>query len=1032
MNLPEFSINRRVTITMITLIVVLFGVVSFFTLGLDLMPEMESPVLTVVTEYSGVAAEDVEELVTKPIEEVVSTVKGIKSVNSTSSEGVSTVVAEFQWGSNLDAKGQDIRDMIERIKKFLPEDIGNPLVIKMNISQMPVILYGVEGMKNSSELNKYLDDNVVPRIERIDGVAQVISVGGLAREIDVFIDRSKLEIYKIGAAQVMGALNQSNMNVSGGYINSGHKEYLVRTVGVFKDIGTIENTVVTTCKGAPVRIKDLANVKDTYEDNRHYLRVNGHSAIMFAISKQSDANTVKVVRDIRKTLDELSPGFPKGIVFNPVFDQSELIERSTKSTVREVIMGGLLAIVLILLFLRDWRPTFAIAIAIPLSILTSFIGLKLMGYTFNLMTLGGLALVVGRLVDDAVVVIENTFRHLHEGEDRREAAKKGAAEVGLAIASSTFVTMAVFLPMALSNGMAGQLTRPLAVTICLGLLASLFVAMTIVPMIASSIFKKKSRDTYIRDEKQFNFVRKMYEGALKWSLSHRLIVLSITTVAFIASIFIIPRLGAEFMPASDSGMAIIKIKMPIGTNLSETEHLCAIIRDRIESLEEKRFVLESIGPSSTAASRGQSAMNAADVNEAIIMARFKNLEDRKRSSKEIVAELRKSFPVLRDATIEFTEISGMGAAASPVELKFFGKDLDVLKSKSDEAMAIIKDVPGLKDLSISMQEGKPEFRIIPDRDKAALMGLTVNDIGNAVRTSNFGQVVTRYREQGDEINVRIVLDNNDRASVDDMRLVPVVSRTGVVTPVANVADISYDHGPVKINRENRTRKVTITANIQGRDVNSIVNDIKGKLKTLQLPSGYFIEYGGSYETMKDTIRDLAIALLVAILLVYMIMAALFESFSQPFVIMFAVPLGLIGVVFGLGLFGFTISAPSFMGFIILVGIVVTNGIVMIDYVNQLRARGLDKHEALVQGASVRLRPIVITALATIMGVIPMMFAQSEGSEMMAPLAVTVGCGLLVSTFMTLFVVPIVYSIVDHVSYTATKGIKKRLLGSEQA
>ncbi len=1032
MNLPEFSINRRVTITMITLIVVLFGVVSFFTLGLDLMPDIESPVLTIVTDYEGVAAEDVEQLVTKPIEEVISNVKGIKSVNSTSAEGRSSVVAEFDWGSDLDAKGQDIRDMIERIKKYLPTDVGTPLVIKMNISQMPVILFGVNGMKNANQLGKYLDDDVVPRIERIDGVAQVMSVGGLSREINVFLDRSKLELYKIGTAQVMGALNQGNLNVSGGYINAGHKEYLVRTVGVFKDIRVIENTVITNFKGAPVRIRDVGRVQDTYEESRHFLRVNGKDAVMFAISKQSGANTVNVVKKVKKTLDELAPDFPSGIEFHPIFDQSQIIERSTSSTIKEVVIGGLLAVLLIMLFLRDWRPTFAIGIAIPLSILTAFIGLKLLGYTFNIMTLGGLALVVGRLVDDAVVVIENTFRHLHEGDNRREAAKKGASEVGLAIGSSTLVTIAVFLPMALSGGMAGQLTRPLAATICLGLLASLFVAMTIVPMIASSIFKKKSAETLEKDEKRFNKIRKLYEKALQWSLSHRKTVLTVTGAAFALSVAVIPRLGAEFMPASDSGMAILKIKMPVGTSLTETQGIVSVIEKRVESLEEKRFVLASVGPGSSKMSSGSSALSASDVNEAMLMIRFKDREDRKRSSDDIIADLRKSFPILRGSSLEFIDISGMGGSSSPIELKIFGKDLDVLKQKADESMALIKDIPGLKDISISMQEGKPEFRILPNRDKAATMGLTVGEIGSAVRYSNLGQVATRYRDQGDEIDVRIRLDPSNRTGTEDMRLVPIVSRTGTVTPVANIADIQFDKGPVKITRENRTRKVTITANIQGRDVNSITSDIKAKFKGLHLPSGYFVEYGGTYKNMSETIRDLSLALLIAILLVYMIMAALFESFSQPFVIMFAVPLGLIGTVMGLGAFGLTVSAPAFMGFIILVGIVVTNGIVMIDYVNKLRAKGIEKHEALVQGASVRLRPIIITALATIMGVIPMIFARSQGSEMMSPLAVTVGCGLLISTFMTLFVVPVVYSIVDRVSYKASQGLKKRVLGHEHA
>ena len=1020
MNLPEISIRRRVAVTTVTLIIVLFGVASFFTLGLDLLPDMEWPGLTVYTEYSGVAAEDIEELVTKPIEQVVSTVKGIKNVNSTSSEGKSIIIAEFKWGSDLDAKSQDIRDMIEQIKKYLPTDVGSPLVLKLNMSQMPVLSFGVSGMKNSNELRKYLNDDVVPRIERIDGVANAITIGGLPREVHVFLDRNKVEHYKINSLQIVGALNYGNMNVSGGYIHSGNKEYLVRTAGIFKDIKAIENTVVAASNGALIRIRDIGTVQDSFEEGRNTLRVNGKDAVMFAISKQPGANTVKMVKKIKKTLNDLAPSLPSGVEFNQIFDQGQIIERSTSNMMKNIIAGALLAVVLILLFLRDWRPTFAIAIAIPLSILITFIGMRLFGYSINIITLSGLALVVGHLVFGAVVVTENTLRHLHEGKDRKIAAKEGASEAIRAIGTSTLVTIAVFVLMAMGGGMASQLTRPLVLTGCFGLLASFFVAVTVVPMIISSIVKIKSPEAFAKDEKRFNSVRHVYERALSWSLAHRETVLALASIAFIASIFMIPRLGAEFMPSSDYGMAILKIKMPPGTNLAETERIVSVIEQRIRAYPESKIVLASVGPpSSSLGSTGANPFFPSDVNEATVMIRLKDRQDRKRSCDEIVGELRKSFPVLRGASFEFMDASGNGSGTAPIEIKLFGKDLDVLKQKADEGVALIKDIPGLKDISVSMQEGKPEFMIIPDRDRASSLGLTAGEIGNDVRLSNYGQVATRYRDRGDDVNVRIQLDKNNRTGIDDMRLIPIVSRFGGATPVANITDIQYDKGPTKITREKRTRKVTITANIQDRDINSIGMDIRAKFKGLHLPSGYFLEYGGTYKKMFETGWYLSIALIMAILLVYLIITVLFESFSQSFAIMFAVPLGLIGGVLGLGLFGLTFSSPAFMGFIILVGIVVTNGIVLIDYVNRLRGKGAQKHEALIRGASVRLRPIIINALATAMGVIPMIFSKTEGAEMMKPLAVTVGCGLLVSTLLTLFIVPIIYyNVVGGVSYGA--------------
>jgi HAE1 family hydrophobic/amphiphilic exporter-1 len=668
--------------------------------------------------------------------------------------------------------------------------------------------------------------------------------------------------------------------------------------------------------------------------------------------------------------------------------------------------------ILIFLFLRNWRPTLTIFFSIPLSIITTFIGMYIFNYTFNLMTLGGLALGIGMLVDNSVVVIENTFRHLEEGADRITAAIKGASEVGTAITASTFTTMAVFLPMCLSKGIAGQLVRPLALTVCLSLLASLFVALTIVPMIASFIFRKKKKEEYAKEfgETGFAKFKQVYATLLGKVLENKIIVLICAFLIFVVAIATIPLLGLEFMPTQDDPMTVLQIKLPPGTPLETTNLVGEEIEKYERSLPETRHVMASIGPFAMSARGAASGMSAADVNEGMIMSRLVDKLDRTRSSAQVMDDIRKKCPPLEGATFTFRNMHSMGTGAeqTPVAIRIFGKDIDTLRGLGNQAQELIKNVVGLRDMEISLKEGKPELRIKVDREKAAQFGLSVSQIGQTLETAVMGKVATTLRRGGDEWDIRVRLADEDRSSIDKLNNITLFSPQGIQLVLGEVADISYEQGPVQITREDRSRKVTITADTFGRDMGSIIADIKSRLAALQLPSGYFIDYGGTYKDMQSTLRDLGYALIIALFLIYMIMAALFESLLEPFIVMFTQPLALIGVVFGLLLFGQTFSTPAFIGFIILVGVVVNNAIVMIDYINQLRARGKELIPAVVEGAATRLRPILITAITTILGVLPMAISRAEGSEMTSPLGIALGSGLLVGTFLTLFIVPCIY------------------------
>ncbi|MDO9514268.1 MAG: efflux RND transporter permease subunit, partial [Elusimicrobiota bacterium] len=752
--------------------------------------------------------------------------------------------------------------------------------------------------------------------------------------------------------------------------------------------------------------------------------------------KQSGANTVIVINKVEKALEEMREKMPQDIKFSAVMDQGHIIKKIAFETTQAVIIGGILAVIFIFLSLRNWRPTLAIALAIPISIITTFIGLYVFGYTFNILTLAGFALVVGMLVDNAIVVIENTFRHLEEGKERKEAAKIGATEVGRAITTSTLTTICVFLPMILGGGMAGEMSKPMAVTVIIGLVTSLFVALTIVPMVASILFqqrtKEENRQAY--EGKRFQKLKEWYKKTLAIILVHRVKVVLIAFGGFLLSVLILYLIGFEFMPKGDTPMLIMNAKMPVGTNLEETDRVIKQIENDFLKLPEKKFVVATIGPSSYGGAQSAMGMGASDVNEGMIMARLVDLEDRKRDSSEITEELRKKLPKLKDAKFDFMDMSGMmmgGAGGSPVEIKLFGKDLSQLKNYADEIALKIKDVEGLRDIAVSMREGKPELQIRIDRDKASHFGLTVGQIGQTLQVASLGKVATKYRVDGEETDVRVRFKEFDRDSIKDIESITIPTRKGFHVTFPDIANLDYGVGPLRIMRENRVRKVTVTANTTGRAIGKITTDIKKKLRDFKLSPGYFIEHGGSYKQMRETLNTLFLAFLAAVILIYMIMAAQFESFTQPLVIMFTVPLSIIGVALGLALFGMSLSTVAFMGIIILAGVVVNNGIVMIDYVNQLRSKGIEKHEALVQAASTRLRPILITATSTILGVLPMALSRSQGWQMRAPIGIAIGAGLIVATFLTLFVVPCLYSIADHISYEAGVRMKKRLHGEEE-
>lgn len=1028
MTLPRFSVERRVTITMLILIIVVLGIISASRLALDLLPEVEYPVLSVLTTYPGVGPKEIESLITKPVEEAVATVSRVKSIDSFSQEGISVVMVEFDWGTDVDYAAEDVRDIIGMLQDYFPEEASRPIVVKFSLSMMPIVFYGVTGMDDTYRLRELMEDVVKERVERIEGVASCMVMGGRSREILVSVDKTRAQAYGISLSQIVSLLRSENLNISGGHLKGGYKEWLVRTEGEYKELSQIENSVVGYTKaGTPVHLKDVARVEDTYKEVRSIERVREKEGVLLVVLKASGANPLTVSRAVEREVDRAKAFLPEGIIFDELFSQGEIVEKVAKRTGGNILWGGILAILAILLFLRGWRPTLIIGIAIPFSLIATFIAIHFSGHTLNLMTLGGLALGVGMLVDNAVVVIENIFRHMEEGEDRKKASRVGAEEVTRAITASTITTVVVFLPLVYAGGIAGRITKGLALTVAFALGASLLVALTIIPMVASILFRREALRTT-----GFEKARKWYRDRLSFALSHKRRVLIAVGVFFLLSIGVTWLVGGEFMPRMDRPFLVMMLRMPPGTNLEETDRVVKKIEDRISLMEGVESVGVIIGLSEATQYDVAYGTGASDVNEAEIMVRLKERGERKRTSNDVQDEIRGILPNLEGVRVEFFDPSEMmvtGGALKPVDLKVIGPDLDQLRALSEEVASEISKIPGIKDVEASLRESKPELRIRIDRDKAASFGLTNYEIGSAVSTSVRGSIATQLRRAGEETDVRVKLRDEDVSEIEDIGDIPITTRAGAHVLLKQIATVHFEEGPVKIEREERARTASVTANLKGRDIRSVTRDIRRSLAGMFLPSGYLLKFGGEYEQMTETFITLGFVFALAILLVYMVMASAFESLSHPFIIMSTLPLAWIGVAFLLLVSGRTLSLVSGVGVVVLAGIVVNNGIVMIDYINRLRRGGLGREEAILEGASVRLRPILITAVTTILGMLPMALSRSEGAEMRSPMAISVIGGLLCSTILTLFVVPVLYSIGDEFVHRM-KGKAKRIIQGE--
>jgi len=1024
MSLSSFSVKKPVTVSMLLFIIVVLGVISVTKLGLDLMPDITYPAVTVITGYEGTSPEDIEELVTKPIEESVATVKGIKKVSSISMEGLSAVIAEFEWGTDVDKGAQDIRDRIDMMMDFLPDDISRPQVIKFDISMMPVIVYGITGNYSSYALRKWVEDNLKNQLEQVDGVASVFLFGGEEKEIKINVEKRKMLVYKILLSQIVNSVRASNVNQPGGYITKNYIEFLVRSISKYRTSKDIKNTMVGFYNSEPVYVKDIADVKEGFKEKRADARTMAKPSVLVILSKESGANTVIVSNRVNKKLKKLSKFFPKSTKIYDIFNQAKLIKRILKVTLSNAVVGGILAIIFLFLFLRAIAPTLAISLAIPTSLIATMIPIYFLGYTINFVVLIGIALGVGMLVDSAIVVIENIYRYVSLGFDSKEAAIKGAEEVAGAITASTLTTVVVFIPLFFASGITGRIFREMATTISFALISSLFISLTIVPMIASRIFKlgdiPPSYKEGKEDKRKFLvYLKEKYKKVILWSIKNKWKVIIYSASAFLISIFMIIFIGKEFFPKIDNNMIIFFARLPVGTPLKDTNSLAVQIEKTLLKIPEIKSFSTFMGITEGGKSDAAFGSGPQGPNEAEFFIRLIRKVKRKRSSDDIINYIKANLPDIKGVSYEFTDMGSMmmqgGAQQKPVEVKFFGDDLDTLINITEEAKKIIESIPGVSDVESSYKPGKPEYRIELDRFRMAKFGLSPFIVSSQIRTALNGKVATRFNRAGDEIEVRVILKKEERERIEDLLSLPVSYRGEKPIYLKDVSKIVEEKGPVKLTRENQKGVIKITGNYRSKNLFKISRIITKELSKINFPSGYFYDFGGDIDQMKDMFLSLAGIVILAILLVYMVMASQFESFSQPLAIMTTLPLSFIGVIIAMIIFGKTIALPSGMGVVILIGIIVNNAIVMVDFINKRRSQGLSREEAIVESGLVRLRPILMTALTTILGMFPMAISHSEGSAVRSLVAVAIIGGMTVGTLLTLVVLPSIYIVIEDIS-----------------
>ena len=1057
MKLVEVATERRVTIVMFTVAIILFGFVSVTRLKVDLLPELSYPTLTVRTELGGAAPLEVENLLTKPIEEAVGVIKNVRSVRSVSRSGRSDVVLEFLWGTDMDIAGVEVREKLDILE--LPLEASRPLLLRFDPAAEPIqrlaFTFSTDAPEFASieekesalrSLRRFAEDQLKNDMEAVEGTAAVKVSGGLEDEIEILVDQEKLAQLGISVNTVASRIRAENVNLSGGRLEEGSQRFLVRTINEFSTVEEIADAIIATPQSRPVYLRDIASVKRGYKEREAITRINGRESVELAIYKEGDANTVQVANRITARLDMLRDNLLPDTELATVYDQSIFISDAIGQVKSAAVLGGLLAVLVLYAFLRDARATVIIGLTIPVSVIGTFVLMYASDITLNIMSLGGIALAVGLLVDNSIVVLENIVRKKEQGLDVLEAARRGTSEVATAVTAATLTTIAVFFPMVFVTGIAGQLFRDQALTVTFALAFSLLVALTLIPMLAAMGAKHRFSD--MTDETQpsrftrgvawivrlfgglfraigwamsmllrplvwlfqgfFHGVARIYPGLLSWSLRHRAVVLLLAVAAFASTMLLVPRLGSELIPQLSQGEFSVKIRLPSGTPLDESDRVIQEVQKVAAELEGIDLTFSVAGTGNRLdASPVDAGENTAELNVRLAPGATREDEDR------AMAAIREGLRRIAGVNYEFARPS-LFSFRTPLEVEVSGYDLNKLAASSEAIRLRLEQSPRFADVKSNIEDGNPEIQILFDHERAARLGLVVRDVADVVVAKVRGEVATRYTWRDKKIDVLVRSVDTRSSSIEEIRQLIVNPSSDRPIPLSSVAEIGTAMGPAEIRRHDQERVAVISANLNYGDLATAGKEVEEILRSTPMPNEIAAIVTGQSEEMKDSFNSMLMTLAMAVFLVYLVMASQFESLIHPFVILFTIPLALVGAVLALYLTGTTVNVVVFIGLIMLAGIVVNNAIVLVDLVNQLRAEGTERTEALMEAGRARLRPILMTTMTTTLGLLPMVFSVfGEGAEVRAPMAITVIGGLVVSTFLTLIVIPVVYSLIDR-------------------
>lgn len=1018
MSIYGSAVKKPVTTILIFVMTMVIGLYSLTQLPVDLYPEIELPFLSVYTSYPGASASDIETNITRPIENSLSAVSGLKEITSTSSDNVSVIFMQFEYESNLDEAANDIRSNLSFIQGFLPEDAEDPSILKFNSSMMPIVYYAITARESYMGLEKILDEKVVNPLNRIEGVGTVALSGVPGREIYVEVDPRRMEAYNLTIEQIGNVLRAENINMPAGYIEMGKSDYPIRIQGEFTESSIIEDIVVGNYAGNNVLLSDVATVNDTIRESKLITKINGEKGMSLFVQKMSGANTVQVCRDVDRDLKKLVKDLPNDVKIEKIFDSSDFIKGSINNLTETLMWAGIFVILVVLFFLGRWRATFIIILTIPISLVVAFIYLFITGASINIISLSSLSIAIGMVVDDAIVVLENITRHIERGSTPREAAIYATNEVWIAVIVTTLTVVAVFFPLTFVQGLTGVMFSQLGMIVSITIVVSVFAAITLTPTLSALMLKyhpvKKDPPIYTWDgsirillDKFDNF----YVRSVRWALYHKKVIILLAIVIFASSMYLFKFIGKEFMPQTDESRCTATIELQTGTRVNQT----IIVADRIDSIvratvPEVKLISTSTGSDDSGGfasifSQGGTHMIQYTFSLVPVSERQRSVEEVAESIRQILAPM----PEIITSSVSTTDDFNMGGmGGNTINLEIYGYDITQTNLIAEELAARVKKIPGATNIQISRDKSKPELQVLFDHDKLMAYGLSTAQVSSMIKNRVDGLIATRLRQFGDEYDVIVRYKESARNSITELENMGIATPTGQVLRLSEIATVKEYWTPPNIERKRKERIVTVSVTPYKRSLNEIVADVQKELDAVVIPSGVMVVISGAFEDMTEAFMDLGLLVIVSLILVYLVMASQFESLKMPLIIMLSIPFAFSGVAVALFISGASLSLIAAIGAVMLIGIVVKNAIVLVDFINLTRDRGVELYEAVIISGRSRLRPVLMTSATTILGMLPLAINPGEGSELWSPMGIAVIGGLVFSTMVTLILVPVGY------------------------